>query len=325
MSTTEEPEATTDAVDVAADLLPTGTVEQAVLVADEVPEGGLTTDAAADLLPTGDAPSESDVPSESEAPAADESVVEVLDEDDLFDGDGDGNGNGEPAPIRESAYDRPGGWYVVHTQSGYEKKVKQNLQARTTSMHLEDRILEVEIPMEDVDEFRNGKKVTVSKKVFPGYLLVRCHLDDEAWSVIRDTPGIVNFVGAGGKPSKLARVRSRPSSRWPTSPRPWCPSGLRPASGSVWVRRFGSRRDRSRTSPAPSWRSMRTSSRSRCWSTSSGVRPRSNWSSPRLPSFRGDQHDGRPRLPIVERRTRLDRSPDRPRWSMTETRRPGPT
>jgi len=193
MSTTEEPEATTDAVDVAADLLPTGTVEQAVAVVDEMPEGGLTTDAAADLLPTGDAPSE------SEAPAADEPVVEVLDEDDLFDGDG------EPAPVRESAYDRPGGWYVVHTQSGYEKKVKQNLQARTTSMHLEDRILEVEIPMEDVDEFRSGKKVTVSKKVFPGYLLVRCHLDDEAWSVIRDTPGIVNFVGAGGKPSKLGR------------------------------------------------------------------------------------------------------------------------
>jgi len=193
MSTTEEPEATTDAVDVAADLLPTGTVEQAVAVVDEMPEGGLTTDAAADLLPTGDASSE------PEAPAADEPVVEVLDEDDLFDGDG------EPAPVRESAYDRPGGWYVVHTQSGYEKKVKQNLQARTTSMHLEDRILEVEIPMEDVDEFRSGKKVTVSKKVFPGYLLVRCHLDDEAWSVIRDTPGIVNFVGAGGKPSKLGR------------------------------------------------------------------------------------------------------------------------
>jgi len=195
MSTIEEPEATTDAVDVAADLLPTGTVEQAVAVADEVPEGGLTTDAAADLLPTGDGSSE------PEAPTADEPVVEVLDEDDLFDGDG----NGEPAPIRESAYDRPGGWYVVHTQSGYEKKVKQNLQARTTSMHLEDRILEVEIPMEDVDEFRSGKKVTVSKKVFSGFLLVRCHLDDEAWSVIRDTPGIVNFVGAGGKPSKLGR------------------------------------------------------------------------------------------------------------------------
>ena len=74
-----------------------------------------------------------------------------------------------------------------------------------TSMNLEDRILEVEVPMEDVDEFRNGKKVTVSKKVFPGYLLVRCYLDDEAWSVIRDTPGIVNFVGAGGKPSRLSR------------------------------------------------------------------------------------------------------------------------
>tara|TARA_B110000438_G_scaffold284015_1_gene312633 strand:+ start:193 stop:1071 length:879 start_codon:yes stop_codon:yes gene_type:complete len=116
-----------------------------------------------------------------------------------------GDFNDEPVPPKESAYDRSGNWYVVHTQSGYEKKVRQNLQARTTSMHLEDRILEVEIPMEDVDEFRNGKKVTISKKVFPGYLLVRCYLDDEAWSAIRDTPGIVNFVGAGGKPSRLSR------------------------------------------------------------------------------------------------------------------------
>ncbi|MBT5904386.1 MAG: transcription termination/antitermination factor NusG [Acidimicrobiaceae bacterium] len=125
----------------------------------------------------------------------------VIDEDELLDRDSDE----EPTPVVESAYDRRGNWYVVHTQSGYEKKVRQNLQARTASMHLEDRILEVEIPMEDVDEFRNGKKVTVSKKVFPGYLLVRCYLDDEAWAAIRDTPGIVNFVGAGGKPSRLSR------------------------------------------------------------------------------------------------------------------------
>ena len=72
-------------------------------------------------------------------------------------------------------------------------------------MNFEDRILEVVIPMEDVVEFRNGKKVTVAKKMFPGYLLVRCHLDDSTWAAIRDTPGIVNFVGAGGKPSRLSR------------------------------------------------------------------------------------------------------------------------
>jgi transcriptional antiterminator NusG len=194
MSTTEESEVTTAAADADTDLLPTGTVVQAEPAVEELPEGGLTTEAASEMLPSGDAAAEEEIP-EPEPATPD---VEVLDEDDLFDID-------EPAPKRESAFDRSGNWYVVHTQSGYEKKVRQNLKARAASMHLEDRILEVEIPMEDVDEFRNGKKVTVSKKVFPGYLLVRCYLDDEAWGAIRDTPGIVNFVGAGGKPSRLGR------------------------------------------------------------------------------------------------------------------------
>ncbi len=194
MSTTEEPEVTTEVLDAASELLPTGTVVHADEPVEELLEGGLTTEAAADLLPTGDAAVD-ETPAEPES----SSDLEVLDEDDLFDEDA------EPAVEQESAFDRPGNWYVVHTQSGYEKKVRQNLRARAASMHLEDRILEVEIPMEDVDEFRNGKKVTISKKVFPGYLLVRCYLDDEAWGAIRDTPGIVNFVGAGGKPSRLGR------------------------------------------------------------------------------------------------------------------------
>ena len=109
------------------------------------------------------------------------------------------------APRVESPYDRPGRWYVVHTQSGYEKKVKHNLEARIASMSMDERIHEVVIPMEDVVEFKNGKRVTVQKKVFPGYLLVRCDLDDDSWYVVRNTPGIVNFVGQGGKPSPLAR------------------------------------------------------------------------------------------------------------------------
>ena len=105
----------------------------------------------------------------------------------------------------ESPFDRPGRWYVVHTQSGYEKKVKQNLEARTQSMNMEGRIHEVVIPMEDVIEFKNGKKVVVPKKVFPGYLLVRCDLDDDSWYVIRNTPGVTGFVGQGTKPSPLPR------------------------------------------------------------------------------------------------------------------------
>ncbi len=111
----------------------------------------------------------------------------------------------EQAPRAESPYDRPGRWFVVHTQSGYEKKVKQNLEARTQSMNMEGRIHEVVIPMEDVLEFRNGKKVVIQKKMFPGYLLVRCDLDDDSWYVIRNTPGVTGFVGHGTRPTALPR------------------------------------------------------------------------------------------------------------------------
>ena len=110
-----------------------------------------------------------------------------------------------PRPKRESPYDKPGSWYVVHTQSGYEKKVKSNLESRIHSMNMEDSIFEVVIPMEDVIEFKNGKKVVVQKKVFPGYLYVRCFLDDHSWDVIRNTPGVTGFVGTAGKPVPLSR------------------------------------------------------------------------------------------------------------------------
>jgi transcription termination/antitermination protein NusG len=111
----------------------------------------------------------------------------------------------EPAPAVDNPADRPGKWFVVHTQSGYEKKVKQNLEARTQSMNMEGRIHEVVIPMEEVIEFKGGKKVVAQKKMFPGYLLVRCHLDDDSWYVIRNTPGVTGFVGQGTKPSPLRR------------------------------------------------------------------------------------------------------------------------
>jgi transcriptional antiterminator NusG len=110
----------------------------------------------------------------------------------------------EPVPV-ESPYDRPGRWYVVHTYSGYENKVRSNLGNVVTSRGIEDRVFEVVIPMEDVVEFKGGKKVTVQKKVFPGYLLVRCDLDDDTWGAIRNTPGVTGFVGPGTKPTPLSR------------------------------------------------------------------------------------------------------------------------
>jgi transcriptional antiterminator NusG len=121
------------------------------------------------------------------------------DADDEFDGDDDDE------PFVVSPYDQPGRWYVVHTYAGYENKVKSNLHSRTVSMGMEDRIYEVVIPMEDVAEFKNGKKVIVQKKVFPGYLLCRCELDDDSWAVIRNTPGVTGFVGPGTKPTPLSR------------------------------------------------------------------------------------------------------------------------
>jgi transcription termination/antitermination protein NusG len=106
---------------------------------------------------------------------------------------------------RPSPYDRPGRWYVVHTYSGYENKVSSNLRNVVASRGMEDQVFEVVIPMEDVVEFKGGKKVTVQKKVFPGYLLVRCDLSDDTWGAIRNTPGVTGFVGPGTKPTPLSR------------------------------------------------------------------------------------------------------------------------
>jgi transcriptional antiterminator NusG len=115
-------------------------------------------------------------------------------------------GDDEPEPEQVvSPYDRPGRWYVLHTQSGYENKVRQNIEARTKSMAVDGKIHEIAIPMEEVTEFKNGKKVVSNKKMFPGYLLIRCSLDDDSWYVIRNTPGVTGFVGAGNKPSPLSR------------------------------------------------------------------------------------------------------------------------
>ncbi|MEX2653924.1 MAG: transcription termination/antitermination protein NusG [Acidimicrobiia bacterium] len=124
-----------------------------------------------------------------------EEVVEI--EDDILE-------VSEPAKPA-SPYDLPGDWYVIHSYSGYENKVKVNLETRTKSMHMEDRIYDVEIPMEDVVEIKNGKKVTVKKKVFPGYILVRMRLDDDSWYTVRNTPGVTGFVGGSNTPTPLSR------------------------------------------------------------------------------------------------------------------------
>jgi transcription termination/antitermination protein NusG len=97
-------------------------------------------------------------------------------------------------------------WYVIHTYSGYENKVKTNLLHRIQSMGMDEKIFKVEIPTETVTEIKEGgRRVTSDKKVFPGYILVQMELDDESWYVVRNTPGVTGFVGSQGKPVPLSR------------------------------------------------------------------------------------------------------------------------
>ena len=91
-------------------------------------------------------------------------------------------------------------WYVIHTYSGYEKKVKTNLEHRIESMGMDDKIFQVLVPEEDEIEIRGGQRVTVQKKVYPGYVLVEMVLDPDSWFVVRNTPGVTSFVGGGNIP-----------------------------------------------------------------------------------------------------------------------------
>ena len=94
-------------------------------------------------------------------------------------------------------------WYVIHTYSGYENKVKANLEHRIESMGVEDQIFQVLVPMEEEIEIRNGQRQTVNRKVFPGYVLVEMAMSDESWYVVRNTPGVTSFVGSGNRPLPL--------------------------------------------------------------------------------------------------------------------------
>ncbi|MCH2627754.1 MAG: transcription termination/antitermination protein NusG [Acidimicrobiales bacterium] len=156
----------------------------------------LGTEPAAEAEATGETNTENAQTEESQSNSETNSGdAGVVDEDTLL----------EESSQEVSAYDRPGRWFVVHTQSGYEKKVKQNLEARVQSFDMEDKIYEVVVPMEDVTEFRNGQRVVVQKKMFPGYLLIRCRRNDDVHHMIRNTPGVTGFAGPGGKPSPLRR------------------------------------------------------------------------------------------------------------------------
>ena len=129
------------------------------------------------------------------SPGADEELREEREEQDEL----------AAAPARGGKEDRKH-WYVIHTYSGYENKVKANLERRIHSMNMQDKIFRVLVPMEDEVEFKDGKRKITPKKVFPGYVLVEMDMDDQSWYVVRNTSGVTGFVGspgAGEKPVPL--------------------------------------------------------------------------------------------------------------------------
>ena len=101
-------------------------------------------------------------------------------------------------------------WYVVHTYSGYENKVKANIEKTIENRHLEDQILEVRVPMQDVVEMKDGVSRQVQKKMFPGYVLINMVMNDDTWYVVRNTRGVTGFVGPGSKPVPLTDEEMRP-------------------------------------------------------------------------------------------------------------------
>jgi transcriptional antiterminator NusG len=111
------------------------------------------------------------------------------------------------APIDEEAELRSrskiGDWYVIHSYAGYENRVKTNLESRRETLDMEDYIYEISVPSEEVTEIKNGKKVKVNRKPYPGYVLVRMDLTDESWNVVRNTPNVTGFVGGMQRPSPV--------------------------------------------------------------------------------------------------------------------------
>ena len=140
---------------------------------------------------------------DEEAEAEAESVADALDED----ASDDALDEAPADPVEEYKRQlrlKDGDWYVVHSYAGYEKRVKTNLETRIQSLNMEDFIFEIEVPMEEVTEIKNGQKKLVSRVRMPGYVLVRMDLTDESWGAVRHTPGVTGFVGNAHQPVPLS-------------------------------------------------------------------------------------------------------------------------
>ena len=141
---------------------------------------------------------------------SEEMEKDLVSEEVLSDADASAEGAPEAAEAAENTVNENAHWYVVHTYSGYENKVKANLEKTIENRHLENQILEVRVPLQDVVEVKNGARKNVQRKMFPGYVLVNMDMNDETWYVVRNTRGVTGFVGPGSKPVPLTDAEIKP-------------------------------------------------------------------------------------------------------------------
>jgi transcriptional antiterminator NusG len=149
------------------------------------PEADAIVDSALDEDSAGDVEAAAEATADEEEVEEEESVVDPYEE------------------FRSELRAKPGKWYVIHSYAGFEKRVKQNIESRRTSMAMEDYVFEVQVPMEDVVEIKNGQRKLVTRVRIPGYVLVRMDLNEDSWSVVRHTPGVTGFVGNSHNPTPL--------------------------------------------------------------------------------------------------------------------------
>jgi transcriptional antiterminator NusG len=140
-----------------------------------------------------------DIDSVDEAEAA----VEATEDEETVDAEDDEPDVDPYEDFRAELRAKFGKWYVIHSYAGFEKRVKQNIESRRTSMAMEDYVFEVQVPMEDVVEIKNGQRKLVNRVRIPGYVLVRMDLNEDSWSVVRHTPGVTGFVGNSHNPTPL--------------------------------------------------------------------------------------------------------------------------
>jgi transcriptional antiterminator NusG len=199
-----------------ADVAPEAYVGDAVVVEEAGAEELVVDEVVAEVV-------EDEIVAEEIAAAA---IVEEVDEEDPVEA------------FREQMRMAAGEWFVVHSYAGYENRVKSNLETRITSLNMEDYIFQVEVPMEEVTEIKQGQRKLVRRTKFPGYVLVRMDLTDESWGAVRHTPGVTGFVGHGHQPSPLSldevvAILAPTPERKPGAP---VPAGATPGAAPTEVR-----------------------------------------------------------------------------------------